>query len=311
MIRSYFFVLVACGLFLSCRNEDSEKAERQNGKEAAMKVDTVPEPEDVPSPVKTPEISYSFIHKKDWQSQKDSFEGAGHLDILTAINRTDSGHIRRLDSILVPDRYDLPVDAYMPFPQQVAALKEVRKIIIFSNPAQAFAAYEYGKLVRQGQSNMGKKASPTPPRLYFCNWKARRTTSTVNSSWILNWNFNVSNFGGIGFHQYALPGYPASHSCMRLQDADAYFLYNWAEQWVMKNDKELAKGTPVLVHGTYPFGASRPWYALVGDPKALTLNEESMKAMLEEHLSTILEKQKERAAVEASDEQPATQDRTP
>src|SRR5690606_27514373 len=124
--------------------------------------------------------------------------------------------------------------------------------------------------------------------------------STVNKTWILNWNFNVSNFGGIGFHQYALPGYPASHSCMRLQDADAYFLYNWAEQWIMQNDKELAKGTPVLVYGKYPFGAARPWHALAENPHALTLNQDSLQIMLGQHLPLILEKQKQRDSVVAS-----------
>src|SRR5688500_13485684 len=47
-----------------------------------------------------PVITYEWIKKKDWQSKKDSFEGANHLDILNAINRVDTTHLKRLDSIL-------------------------------------------------------------------------------------------------------------------------------------------------------------------------------------------------------------------
>ncbi len=259
--------------------------------------DTVVKKDTVPP---RPDIAYSFVKRKDWLNKKDSFEGAQHLDILIAVNRTDSAHIKRLDSILVPSRYDLPVKAYMPFPETVDFLKDVQKIIIFSNPAQAFAAYENGKMIYQGQTNSGKKVTPTPPKLYFCNWKARRSVSTSNSSWILNWNFNISNTMGIGFHQYALPGYPASHSCLRLQNADAFFLYNWADQWILKSGAEMAKGTPVIVYNQYPFGAPRPWYALVDNPAALTLNEDSLKNMAGPYLETILQKQEERVKYIAS-----------
>lgn len=271
----------------SCKNQTTE------GKTIVEKIEdvVVPEPEE-----KAPEINYSFISKADWVGQGDSFEGSKHLDILTAINRVDSAHIKRLDSILIPDRYDLELNDYLPFPKQVDLLKDVNKIIIFSNPVQAFAAYEKGELVIQGPTNMGKKSSPTPPNLYSCNWKAKRSVSTVDKTWILNWNFNISNLGGIGFHQYALPGYPASHSCIRLLNHHAFFLYNWAEQWIVKNDILVAHGTPVIVYSTYPFGGPRPWHALVGNPQAMSYNQDSMKKIIEPYLDKILERQNQRAA---------------
>lgn len=286
--KLYCLVFIAGMVIYACNNSGS--GNQQNRTDPAAD-DTVVKKDTMPPP---PEIAYSFVKRKEWVNKKDSFEGAQHLDILIAINRTDSSHIKWLDSILVPNRYDLPVRAYMPFPETVDFLKNVQKIIVFSNPAQAFAAYENGKMIYQGQTNSGKKATPTPPKLYFCNWKARRSVSTSNRSWILNWNFNISNTMGIGFHQYALPGYPASHSCLRLQNADAFFMYNWADQWVLKNGIEMAKGTPVIVYNQYPFGAPRPWYALAENPAALTLNEDSLKNMVSPHLETILQKQDER-----------------
>ena len=141
---------------------------------------------------------------------------------------------------------------------------------------------------------MGKKSTPTRANLYSCNWKAKRSVSTVNSKWILNWNFNISNFGGVGFHEYAMPGYPASHSCMRLLADDAKFLYYWAEQWIIKDKVEVAKGTPVIIHGEYPYGGAKPWYDLVNNPDALRYNEDSMKDIVAPHLEKILKRQEQR-----------------
>lgn len=309
MIRRLLSGTIALGLLClatACNNNEpgqNKQDKSQGTADSSSQKNTVPEKKEPVPEQKQADIKYSFIKKKDWQSQKDSFEGAKHLNLLIAINRVDSSTIKRLDSIMVPDRYDLPLNAYMPFPETAEVLKPVKKILIFSNLHQAFAAYEYGKLVIQGQTNTGTKANPTPPKLYYCNWKAKRSISTVNSSWILNWNFNVSNFGGIGFHQYALPGYPASHSCMRLQRSDAFFLYNWAEQWIMQNGQVVANGTPVLLYGEYPFGQRRPWFALIEDPKAMTITQEMLNDMFKAYLPEILEKQKQREAL-ASNEKP-------
>ena len=117
---------------------------------------------------------------------------------------------------------------------------------------------------------MGKKATPTKMGLTFTNWKKEIAISTVNSDWKLRWNFNLYNYLGIGWHQYDLPGHHASHSCVRLLEEDAYFMYNWADEWILKDRENVkVKGTPVIVFGSYPFDAPKPWYALVKNPKAL------------------------------------------
>jgi hypothetical protein len=36
----------------------------------------------------------------------------------------------------------------------------------------------------------------------------------------LRWNFNIENKLGVGWH--SLPGYPASHSCLRLETPNFY-----------------------------------------------------------------------------------------
>ncbi|MCO5230036.1 MAG: L,D-transpeptidase [Chitinophagales bacterium] len=268
--------------FTSCQNNSIESKE-------TLQNSIVKQEEKVPEekPIVKPTIHYALIPRSEWL-KVDTFKGIGYTNILCAINRTDSIHLTRMDSILVPDRYDLPFNDYLSFPDFVKKLVEVDKILIFSLPYQVFAAYENGKLVRQGQTNTGKKSTPTPPHLYFCNWKAKRSVSTVDKSWILNWNFNVSNYGGIGFHQYALPGYPASHSCMRLTEEDAFYLYNWADQWILNGNQLAANGTPVIVYGQYAFGSKKPWLDLVNHPDALIYNEDSIEAIVNPYLDTIL-----------------------
>lgn len=279
-------------LLVACSFKSGENSNDESETVEAIEEEVEEEEEEEPAPV----IQYSFIQKADWPAARDSIKESDKLDIIVAINRTDKAHVKNLDKVIVPQQLDLELNDYLPFPSHVDLLKDVDKVIIFSNPLQVFAAYENGKLAIQGQTNTGVKNAPTPPKLYFTNWKAKRSVSTVNGSWILNWNFNISNFGGIGFHQYALPGHPASHSCLRLTEENAFFLYNWADQWILNSKGHLAiNGTPVIVHGRYPYGEEKPWLKLVEDPQALTLNQDSMKAIISPHLETILKNQKQRA----------------
>lgn len=239
-------------------------------------------------------LTYSLQAAKAYFKQ-DSGLNANARNILEAINRTDAAHLKTMDSILVPSDLNADISAYLPFPTHVASLDDVDKILLFSYPAQVFAAYENGELIYTGPTNMGRKKDPTPTGLYFTNWKAEQTTSTFNDEWDLKWNFNIENKEGIGFHQYELPGYPASHSCLRLREADAKLLYNWADQWELKGtDVVLAKGTPVIVFGSYPFDAKKPWLQLLSNPKSLTISEADVDALVTTNKAAILQAQEKR-----------------
>ncbi|MFT5253457.1 MAG: lipoprotein-anchoring transpeptidase ErfK/SrfK, partial [Flavobacteriales bacterium] len=196
------------------------------------------------------EVSYTLENTTDWLVKNKGNNTS--LQIAYAINRTDAENLKKMDSIVVSKDLSGDLEFYLPFPLEVAALKEVNKVILFSYPSQTFAAYENGQLVRTGPTNMGREKDQTPTGLFFTNWKAEETTSTFNDEWDLKWNFNIANKLGVGFHQYSLPGYPASHSCLRLQERDARYLYDWADQWVLADAETLkVKGTPVIVFGKY------------------------------------------------------------
>jgi hypothetical protein len=236
-------------------------------------------------------ITYAIVTKKD---SIRKFEGA-ELEALKFINRCDEASLKAKDSVLVPSEFLTDKIHYSPFPFHIEALKDVKKIVFFSYPAQIFAAYEHGYLVHTGPTNMGRKKDPTPTGLFFANWKAEETRSTFNDEWELKWNFNIQNKEGIGWHQYAMPGYPASHSCLRMLEEDAKTMYEWADQWVLRGtDNVLAQGTPVIVFGAYPFGKRKPWMALAEDAHALDISEEMLTSEVSPHLEKIMAEQQKR-----------------
>lgn len=270
--------------FFSCKREESKK--------------TISETVEAPKRQKPNNVSYQMVNTKEWlaKNKKDS----ANFKIVYAVNRIDATNLKKLDSILVPTDLTGDIEFYLPFPLEVAALKEVNKIILFSYPSQTFAAYEKGILVRTGPTNMGREKDPTPTGLFFTNWKAEETTSTFNDEWELKWNFNIENKLGVGFHQYDLPGYPASHSCLRLQEKDARYLYDWADEWVLADEENVkVKGTPVVVFGNYDFKAEKPWLQLASNPKALDISENDIENTVSAHMEAIMKAQKDRMTYKA------------
>ena len=236
-------------------------------------------------------VSYKLENAKIWLEQNAT--DVSKIEIVTAINRTDKKNLTKLDSIVIPSDFSGDIVYYLPFPLEVNYLEDVSKLLLFSYPTQTFAAYENGVLVYSGPTNMGRKKDKTPTGLFYTNWKAEETTSTFNDEWDLKWNFNIENKLGVGFHEYELPGYPASHSCLRLLEKDAKFLYDWADQWVLA-DKETVKvkGTPVIVFGSYDFDGEKPWLQLVKNPKSLDISIAEVEKQAAPFLKSILEQQK-------------------
>ncbi|HZG01785.1 MAG TPA: L,D-transpeptidase [Chitinophagales bacterium] len=228
------------------------------------------------------------------------------LRTVLALNRIDKRFLSRMDSIVVPDTLLDDFNAYAPFPRRLHAADSVRKLLLCSYPSQAVAAYENGSLVRWGPASFGKKSTPTPTGYFHTNWKAKRTVSTDNPEWILDWYFNLTNFRGVSLHEYELPGFPASHACVRLREDDARWIYHWADQWRLTPDGRsvAAYGTPVVIYGEYDFGAPRPWFALPENPNAISIDENALTEIVKPHVSTMLQRQAQRDSVLAAQDVP-------
>jgi lipoprotein-anchoring transpeptidase ErfK/SrfK len=276
-MKKYILVLSIFIAIVSCKQEAKTVTHRKKP---------------VPTRVKPKAFGYHFEKTKKWLATTND---SAKIWLVLAANRTDRANITKMDSIIVPKDLTGDMAYYLPFPFEVDALSNVSKIIFFSYATQTFATYEYGDLIRTGPTNMGRKADKTPTGLFFTNWKAEKTTSTFNDEWDLKWNFNVANKLGVGWHQYELPGYPASHSCLRLQERDAKYLYDWADEWILKDPQTVRiKGTPVVIFGSYDFGAPKPWYKLVKNTKALNFSEAAIEREVKPFLAQIMAEQQKR-----------------
>ncbi|MGE5400007.1 MAG: L,D-transpeptidase [Ignavibacteriales bacterium] len=214
--------------------------------------------------------------------------------LILALNRLDESNIRRTDTLVIPDTIT-NIISYSPFPYEIQAVRSVPKLILISRRIQAFAAYENGVLVKWGPTSTGRKSKPTPEGLFNMNWKSRKTTSTIDSSWILPYYFNFYNKEGVALHQFSMPGYPASHACVRLLENDARWFYYWAEQWMLSDDGGLlAQGTPLIVFDEYRFGKRKPWKNLLENPDALKISDSEISELMNKYLPTILERNEKR-----------------
>jgi L,D-transpeptidase catalytic domain len=224
----------------------------------------------------------AFLDQTDPQSIQFRIEGGplrelaarfkpNELAILEKLNRADVKHLSRLPKLVIPSQWRDESD-YSPFPFAYAGAAAEPKLVIVDQPSQAFAAYEYGRLVRWGPTSTGRQARPTPPGRYHLNWRARSRTSTLSGEWRLNWYFNFHNTRGLAFHEFDLPGAPASHACVRLLTRDAMWIYNWGQSWTLDVNGQLASpGTPVLILGQYDYKAPGPWLSLESLAKTIAL----------------------------------------
>ena len=114
--------------------------------------------------------------------------------------------------------------------------------------------------MRWGPLSSGGRDHPTPAGRFNLNWRSAGHTSSLNSDWFMPWYFNFGNREGLAFHQYTLPGLPASHGCVRLLERDAQWLFDWGEPWTVDDSavRVLHAGTPVLIVGHYEFDKTPP-----------------------------------------------------
>ncbi|MDT0650282.1 L,D-transpeptidase [Autumnicola edwardsiae] len=268
-------------LLISCSEEVSEKKDLTPQKSSVDTIQESREIEEEVAEVKRLQINYS-IDSLLTREALDSFSSRyneSQRKVVYALNRIEEYRVQPKIPIVIPDTISEDLNPYSPFPQQLEILDSIPKAVLIAQRIQGFALYESGKLVKWGPVSSGKQATPTPNGLHYGNYKASRKVSTVNEDWILPYYFNFMNFEGVGVHQYNLPGFPASHACVRLYMDDAKFIYDWAKMWKLKGDTIVRNGTPFMVFGEYDFEASVPWLNLSRDMEANDLNEEELQIL--------------------------------
>ena len=200
-------------------------------------------------------------------------KGRQRAELVQMINRQMMQNSNIGDTLIVPTQYELDFRAYSPFPRYYIGGRDFGKLFIMDKTIQAFAAYEYGQLVRWGIINTGKPdESPTPNGRYNFNWREEYRVSSLSppgEDWEMYWVMNFHQARGMHIHQYEMPtGGPTSHGCVRLVDADAEWTYNWADTWKTTSKSNgiassrariIEQGTTVLVLGTGPTNKPQPF----------------------------------------------------
>jgi len=182
--------------------------------------------------------------------------------VFITLNRKETKYLRVGDTCVIPDKIVDENKAYSCFPHYYPEASHLEKLIVVSNYYQSYACYEKGELVRFAACNTGKEKTPTFPGRYALVWKERKRRSSLDSTWIMPFTFNFHRYAGNAFHQFEMPGYAASHSCIRQFLNDAEWLYNWGKGVKVENGKQLwLSGTPVIIFGVpdYSLKKSGPW----------------------------------------------------
>jgi hypothetical protein len=202
--------------------------------------------------------------------------GASRLLEVLKLNRIDLDHATRLDTLIIPEPSAAFIDL-TPFPSYLKGVDSLGKVLLVAVRIQAFAAYEHGRLARWGPVCTGGASSPTSPGYYTANWKARHHVSSTNETWIMPYTVNVDLRVGTALHEYALPGIPSSHCCMRLMEDDARWVFEWVEVIPSAPGRAMStRGTGVVVFGEYDFQSVPPWKNLQSNPAATHLSEKEI-----------------------------------
>jgi len=278
-------LVVSIGLFAISCNKSKQKFEKPFQEVEKDTISKTPKEKVEPPLV----INYK-IDSLNTSVKLDSFKkkySEAQQKVIYAINRIEAKKVRNGKSLVVPDTLFSDIFNYSPFPKKLDLLKDIPKTVLISQRVQGFALYENGNLIKWGPVSSGKRSTPTPNGLHYGNYKAREKVSTVDDSWLLPYYFNFMNFEGVGVHQYALPGYPASHACVRLYMDDANFIYNWAKQWELTaNGRQVHKnGTPFMVYGEYDYTSPEPWFKLAENSTCNDISESEMKTLKEYKLA--------------------------
>jgi len=212
--------------------------------------------------------------------------------VFITLNRKELRFLGMGSAYITPDTIVDDIRAYSVFPHYYPEGKNIPKIIFISNIYQSYACYEYGKLVRFAAANTGKERTPSFPGRYALNWKVKLHRSSLDSNWVMPFTWNFHTEAGSAFHQFEMPGRPASHSCVRQFLDDAEWLFYWGEG--IKRDS-LGKliplsGTPVIIIDHYDFneGKGKQWLRLKNNKeKVITLPENPLE--VEEALIPIIQ----------------------
>lgn len=146
------------------------------------------------------------------------------LEALAIVGGKDSVSTNKT-SIYVP--VDLTATPHI-LPEYRSDIAGHRKFLLIDVGKQALGRYEYGKLKKAYPISSGMGPKATPLRNFNVIYKIVDTYSrTYGMAWM---PYSINIFADYYVHGGILPGYDASHGCIRLNFYDAIEVFEWAEK---------------------------------------------------------------------------------
>lgn len=149
--------------------------------------------------------------------------------------------ISNVNRIYVGQRLVIPTaGGQAPTSPSVSAPAGARRWIEIDLSQQRLIAHEGHRVVLNVAVSTGLRRTPTPVGTFRIRSKVRSQTMSgpgyrlPNVQWVM---YFVGNYAIHGTYWHNNFGRPMSHGCVNLRNADARFLYEWADY-----------GTPVVIH---------------------------------------------------------------
>jgi hypothetical protein len=142
-------------------------------------------------------------------------------------------------------------------PERIEHISKLPKFILIDLGKQCLGLYQYGILIDQFPISSGDRGTPAKKFVVLSKEKDHYSTEYDNA-WM---PYALRLFGGYYLHAGILPGYAASHGCIRLIWENSIAVYNWAR---VGTPGEIIKGAVGP-----PAGAVGP-PAVIAKPKSAT-----------------------------------------
>src|SRR5215471_9180380 len=133
--------------------------------------------------------------------------------------------------------------------------------IIISVADQRISVYDNGSLIARSSVSTGVPRHPTPLGVFSVVSKQRWHRSNLYSAAPMPYMQRIT-WSGVALHAGVLPGYPASHGCIRLKNEFAIRLWHLTK-----------RGTRVIIapNDTQPVEVAHPHLLVAAKPKAESL----------------------------------------
>lgn len=96
--------------------------------------------------------------------------------------------------------------------------------IVINRATQSYAVLDAGKTIKTGRVSTGKPGHTTPAGRFTIHAKYTKVRS---AKYKVMMKYTMLFKGSLyAIHQGSLPGYPASHGCVRVPEKDARYLFS-------------------------------------------------------------------------------------